>query len=91
MNHKINLLAKTDKLLKNFPKGNSQQTIPGDISNHREKITRNCPAGNSSAQTLDMKEKALQIFFLICILLRSHEAEKRCGNNRCRTPSAEFA
>lgn len=49
------------------------------MSNQREKITKNCPAGNSSAQTLDMKEKALQIFSLIYNLLGCHEAEKRRG------------
>lgn len=55
----------------------------------REKMTRNCPVGNSSAQTLDMKGKALQIFSLIYILRRSHEAEQRCENNGWRTHNAE--
>lgn len=57
----------------------------------REKISRNCPVGNISVQTLDMKGKALQIVSLIYILLQSHEAEQRHGNNGWSSLDADDA
>lgn len=73
--------------------------FPGEVVNKpslemlqiREKITRNCPAGNISVQILDMNGKALQISSLIYILLQSHEAEQRHGNNGWRSLDADDA
>lgn len=73
--------------------------FPGEVVNKpsleifqiREKRSRNCPAGNIFVQTLDMKGKALQIFSLIHILLQSHEAEQRHGNNGWSSLGADYA